>query len=171
MQRLKCLTVMCALLVLTGTTRADMYQFNVTLDGLQEVPPVATPGFGAATAIFDDVTGQMSISGTFQDLIGTTTNSHLHGYAPFGTSAGVVFGLSFTPGATSGTISGAGIIPAARIADTLNGLTYINIHSSFKAGGEIRGQLTDPVLIPEPTSLALLAIGGVVTLRRRRQAR
>lgn len=153
---------------ITSTANAALWQFDVNIDGLQEVPPVATPGFGTAQAIFNDVSGEMTITGTFSSLIGTSNNAHLHGYANPGINAGVVFGLTFDVGVTSGNISGNGIIPAGRIADTLNGLTYINIHSTFRPGGEIRGQLIDPVLVPEPATVTLFGLGAFAVLRRRR---
>jgi hypothetical protein len=76
----------------------------------------------------------------------------------------VVFGLNFTP-STSGTVSGSGTIPADRIDDVLAGLAYINIHSVGQySGGEIRGQ----IIVPEPTSMALLAVPALLLMRRRR---
>jgi hypothetical protein len=48
--------------------------------------------------------------------------------------------------------------------------TYLNVHSSFAPGGEIRGVL---VFVPEPLTLSLFGAGlvGAAALRRRRQSR
>ncbi len=160
-----------ALAGLCGLAQADLWQFNVSLDGLQEVPPNASPGSGTAIAMFDDVSGAMSINGSFSNFVGLSSNAHLHGFAPAGAPAGVLFGLSFTPGVTTGVFSGNGVISGAgNIANTLNGLTYINIHSQTFPGGEIRGQLVNPVQIPEPGSMAVLgglALASLVSRRRR----
>lgn len=164
---LKLVTLIGLICLLGNQARADFWMFTVTMDGTQEVPPNASPGTGTATAFFDDISGAMSISGSFAGLTANANNAHLHGYAPAGSNAGIVFGLSFTA-ATSGTISGNGVIPADRIADVLNGLTYINIHSSTFPGGEIRGQLTNPIRIPEPSCAALLvSLVATAALRRR----
>ena len=37
--------------------------------------------------------------------------------------------------------------------------SYLNIHSSFPGGGEIRGFLVQARAVPEPSSLALRALG------------
>lgn len=139
---------------------------NIPIDGLQEVPPVATTGTGLGMATLDDVSGAMSVSGSFSSLIAPASNAHIHCCAPPGMAAGVLFPLTFTP-ATSGTISGNAVLSAANVQNVLNGLTYINIHSSFRPGGEIRGQLLNPV--PEPATALLLAAGagGLFLLRRR----
>jgi hypothetical protein len=58
---------------------------------------------------------------------------------------------------------------AALFAGIASGRAYLNIHSSFAPGGEIRGFLTQ---VPEPATLGLL-LSGLVVLgvgsRRRRQ--
>jgi hypothetical protein len=154
-------------MVWVGSVNAAVLQADYFLDGLQEDPPVPTTGTGMGSATFDTSSGLLSVSGTFQDLIGTSNNAHVHGYAPLGDSAGVIFGISFTNGATSGSFSGSGTIPSDRIDDVLAGLTYVNIHSTFRPGGEIRGQMT--AWVPEPASVALLAMGvaGWFSIRRR----
>jgi hypothetical protein len=158
-----------AVLVFVDGAGATVHNVQVLLDGLQETPPVATPGTGFADVSFDDVTGQMVVSnGTFQNMIGTSSDAHVHGYAAAGAGpVGVVFGLTFQAGVSTGTFSGSGIIPGGNIDEVMNGLTYINIHSTFRPGGELRGQ----VIIPEPASgaLALVATGTLLLPRRRRE--
>jgi hypothetical protein len=51
------------------------------------------------------------------------------------------------------------------MADLINGLYYVNIHSSFAPGGEIRGQI---LLVPEPGTGALVALGIMGLAVRRR---
>jgi hypothetical protein len=160
--------VICAIalsLVALISARADaiIVNFTINLDGLQEVPPNASPGSGFGTATLDTVTGAMSLSGTFAGLVSPTVDAHLHGLAPVGSNAGVIFGLTFTFGATSGTFSGNGILTPAQITGALNGETYVNIHTQAFPGGEIRGQV-----VPEPSSIALIGLVAPLVLRRRR---
>jgi hypothetical protein len=63
-----------------------------------------------------------------------------------------------------GTASGA---EAALLTGLLDGRAYVNIHTSFAPGGEIRGFLQR---VPEPGTLGLLLFGmmGAVARRRRR---
>ena len=162
-------TVAIAMLCATTPVQAALWTYPaILLDGLQEVPPVATPATGLAQATLDDATGAMSITGSYSNLIANVTAAHLHAPAPPGVNAGVVLPLS-TTGGTSGTFSGNGILSAANVANVLNGLSYINVHTTFRPGGEIRGQLLNPV--PEPTTGLLLATGasGLLLLRRRRR--
>lgn len=151
------------ILALASSANATVHNLTASLDGLQETPPVATPGFGSATMTLDDVTNMFTLTGTFQDLIGTTNNAHVHGPAPIGTPAGVMFGITFDFGVTSGNFSFNGVISDAHEQAILDGLTYINIHTTFRPGGEIRGQI-----LPEPSSLAMLGLGLLgVSVRRR----
>ncbi|HRF74800.1 MAG TPA: CHRD domain-containing protein, partial [Accumulibacter sp.] len=55
--------------------------------------------------------------------------------------------------AHGGTTAGA---EAALFAGMSLGEAYVNIHTTFRPGGEIRGFLTQ---VPEPASLALLGLG------------
>ena len=153
-----------------GSARAATVYFDILLDGLQETPPIATPAFGDGTLTLDDATGDYTISGNFYDLLGVSNNAHIHGPAAIGAGpAGVVVGLTFDIGVSTGTYSGAGTFTALQMADLLDELYYVNIHSSVHGGGEIRGQiLVSP--IPEPSSALLVGLGlaAVAAAARRR---
>lgn len=163
------LLTLAALALLAAPAQAAIWQFNnIPIDGLQETPPNASPGSGLGQATLDDVTGAITISGSFSGLLSNVTAAHLHGPAAVGVPAGVIYGLTITP-ATSGVFSGNSVLPPAHVANVLNGLTYINIHTSLP-GGEIRGQLLNGV--PEPATLGLLGLAavGLVAARRRGRA-
>jgi hypothetical protein len=80
--------------------------------------------------------------------------------------AGVRVPIPHTDGLNADTLIGSATISDAFEAELLAGLWYINIHSTFRPGGEIRGQV-----IPEPGTLALAAFGLAALALRRRAAR
>ena len=162
--------VLGALLVLGACiqpAQAALVTFSATLDGAQS--GTASLGTGVGTATLDDVTGVMTINGTFTGLTGISSNAHVHGLAAPGVSAGILVPLTFTA-ASSGTFSGMGTLTAPNIAGAIAGQTYINIHSTVAGGGEIRGQLLVSA-VPEPSSAALLgmALSLPAFIRRRRR--
>ena len=163
---------------------AATYVFNVLLNGANESPPNASPGSGFGTFVFDDDLHTMLIEVDFEDLLGLTTAAHVHaptavagtgniGVAtelplftgfPTGVSAGTYshtfdmtlvssYNPAFIANFGGGTTAGA---EAALIQAAIDGKAYLNIHSTFAPGGEIRGFLA---LVPEPATWALMILG------------
>ncbi len=157
-----------ALSLLSSSANATVWFWDdVAIDGLQETPtPVVTPGFGTADVYYNDVTGLLSWNIAYSGLIGTPTVSHFHGPAPAGVGAGVRVDIAALSGGITSPMIGSTTISPAFGAELLDDKWYINIHSTFKPGGEIRGQLTNPT--PEPGSFAILAVAGLCLSRRRR---
>jgi hypothetical protein len=107
--------------------------------------------------------------GSYQDLLGNSSAISINGPAGYGTNAAVILVLTLaSPGTTSGTFSGNGTLSGANMTAMINTDTYINLRSNVYPSGEIRGQI---VLIPEPSSAALVALsslGGFLVLLRRK---
>jgi hypothetical protein len=110
----------------------------------------------------------------FTDMVGVFTDAHFHGPGPVmfpapNVSAGVIIpvGATHAPaGPGSGTLFGSVILSPADEGMLFDNAIYLNIHSTFAPGGEIRGQL---VVVPEPATAALILLGAVaLPLRRRR---
>lgn len=126
-----------------GTAGATVYEYCATIDGLQETPPVATPASGTGTFTIDTDANTLSYNITYSGLIGTETAAHIHGYCGPGVPCGVVHPLP-----AGNPKVGVWDYPEANEADILAGLTYVNIHTDFRPGGEIRGQILECPVTP-----------------------
>ena len=145
-------------LVIAGQADATIWNINQSISGTQEVPPVVTSGSGTVVGTYNDVTKQLSVTINFSSLTGTTSAGHYHGPALPGANAGVKIAFSNLPlGVTSGSFSPVHTLTTPQEAELLAGLWYINIHTSFRPGGEIRGQL-NPVA-PKSLDLTYLIEG------------
>lgn len=185
------------LISLATAAQATVTVYKGLLTGSQEVPAVASAGFGTAYVTIDDVANTMRVAVTFGGLTGLTTASHIHccalpGFAagvatqtpsftgfPLGVQAGLydrTFDLTLASTyragfitASGGTVSGA---MAALMTGLVDGKAYFNVHTAAFPGGEIRGQLA--ATAPEPATWALMISGfgltGVMLRRRRAHA-
>jgi hypothetical protein len=163
--------VISVLLTVSGWSQAATYSLFASLDGAQEVPPVATPGTGTGYVTYDDVSNLLNWNITFSDLLAGTTVAHFHGPAAPGVSASpiVTIPLGASLGMTSGTLLGSATITDTHEAQLLSDLWYINIHTSLHTGGEIRGQAQ---VVPIPAAVWLFGSGllGLAVLARRRKS-
>ena len=186
------------LCALACVSLAEPIVFIADLSGGAEEPPVTSTGFGSARVTIDAVAHTMRVEASFEDLVGTTTVAHIHvingpGDAnnsdtlgpiatqtpsffdfPTGVTEGVYdqtfdMTLASSYNATFVTNSGGtvALAEAALFTAIVEGRAYLNIHSTFVASGEIRGFLAP---VPEPGTMAALALGGLALLRRRRKS-
>ena len=114
--------------------------YTATLNGANERPnPVTTTGTGTATiTIFGR---ELKYNVTWNNLTQPATAGHIHGRADANNTAGVLQGFTNISG-TSGNSTGIVQTTFQTLEAIVDGLAYVNIHSSVNNGaGEIRGQL------------------------------
>jgi hypothetical protein len=187
---------LAAIAVGMAALSANATVYTANLSGAVEAPPNASPGTGTVTLDFDLAAHTLTIDVAFSGLLAGTTAAHVHccTAVPGTGTAGVATELptftGFPLGVTSGTYShtfdtslaatwnpnfismlGGGTIAGAEsvfMAGLDSGSAYLNLHTEYVPGGEIRGFLQP---VPEPATFALLALGAPVVLlaaRRRR---
>jgi len=151
--------------------QAAHYSASVTLNGASEVPSNASTATGSGGVSIDTNTNALTFHITYSGFATSETAAHIHGFAPPGMNASVLFPLP-----AGLTKDGVWNYTEPQEANILAGLTYMNIHSTAFPGGEIRGWI-NPVLVTDtpastPWSLFALAAsllaGAAFAVRRAR---
>lgn len=172
--RASTLAAAAALGIAAGISNAQILEYNFVINVAQEVPAPTIPmGFdpsGTGFVTLDLATNEITWDIEYQGLTGdiVAPGAHFHGPADFGATAGVRVFIAGGTGAPlpqppSGRLMGSAIITPEQAQDLQDGLWYVNIHTALNQSGEIRGQV-----IPAPATAALLGLGGLAALRRRR---
>ncbi len=135
--------------VTADLSQLGIFSSTATLNGVQEVPPTNSTATGTGTFVIDTNANTLSFNITFSGLLAPELFAHIHGPAPPGVTAPVLFPLP--PGNPK---IGVWNYPQANEADILAGNTYVNIHSGLFPNGEIRAQI-----IPTPNASMALVSG------------
>jgi hypothetical protein len=185
-------------LLVAGRLFASPITYDVIFSGPGESPPQASPGTGFAVVVIDTTANTLHIvSDVFSGLVGTSTASHIHcctalpGVGTAGVATQVPSFSGFPLGVTSGSysmifdmtqasswnpafVAANGGTPssaeATLAAGAAAGDAYLNIHSTFASGGEIRGFLV-PVPEPGTLSFAFASLAGMFLASKLRKRR
>ena len=184
-------------IVLIGATPAEAAKIYAgTLSGGAEVPHVATSGSGSAIATINNALSSLTLSVVFFGLTGRDKSATINCCSLPSANAPIAFNLTGFPlNVRAGSythifnllsnatytnpfrLANGGTAISARnalIAGLDNSRGYINIGTTNKLSGEIRGQLSPLQAVPEPMEWALLMIGSMasgVMLRRQSRGR
>jgi hypothetical protein len=144
-----------SVLLLGAPGESAAQNYAATLDGLQEVPPNPSPATGSGSFTLD-AAKMLHFNIVFSGLLAPETASHIHGPAPRGVNAGVIFPLPLG----SPKVGTVGPLTPVQEVDLNAGLLYVNIHSQLFPGGEIRGQIEQAVAVDGKTWGAIKALYG-----------
>jgi hypothetical protein len=121
---------------------SNKYNITGSANGAQEVPAVTTNGTATISSVYDADANTLGYTITWMNLTDVVNNMHFHGPADATVSAPVAIPITGWAAAKAGTISGTATLTETQEAELLSGKWYYNIHTPFKGGGEIRGNLT-----------------------------
>lgn len=155
--------------------RAEILEFKAEIDG--NCAGTGSPGTGTGTFTLDTDNGLFQYEIVFSGLTSTEEFAHIHG--PISPACG-----SFGGGAIVITLPlgspkvGAEILTTQQQQDLIDGLYYVNIHTTAFASGEISGVIFQDVPAPTVSEwglavlvLLLLTAGTTVLYRRHACAR
>jgi subtilisin family serine protease len=114
----------------------SLFTFHAELDGDQEVPPVPTSHTGEGTFTYDPSTMELTWEISHTIPLTDVTAAHIH-VGAFGENGPPVITLDHT----QNPMVGSETLAEAQVADLMNHLYYVNVHTSAYPAGEIRGQM------------------------------
>ncbi|MBI3443599.1 DUF4832 domain-containing protein [Candidatus Woesebacteria bacterium] len=126
-------------LIFKSTYTQSTLSYTISLSASQEVSPNSSTGTGNGTITLDTNSNILTFNISYTGLSSVETAAHIHGPAPYGVSAGILFTL---PSGSQKT--GTWNYPETLEQAILTGQTYVNIHSQNYSDGEIRGQIILP---------------------------
>jgi hypothetical protein len=135
----------------------DYQKLGIVMSGAKETPATASTAIGKMDVFYSKETRILTYTVSWSGLTDSVMLMHIHGLAPEGYAAGVVQNI-VTPSngiyaqktagkytfTKTGTITNNVLVDGVVIkeADLLNGMYYMNIHTTTYPNGEIRGQIT-----------------------------
>ncbi|MCC6906921.1 MAG: PQQ-dependent sugar dehydrogenase [Phycisphaerales bacterium] len=141
------MVVLCA----CAWSHAQVLNFNLTLDGSQEVPPVDTMATGLGTATLDLSNNLFSWNFSYENLSSGETAAHFH--APAALCQTAPPSITLPLGSPK---VGSQVVTSQQRDQIIQGLWYVNVHTSNHPGGEIRGQVEpEPISDPLPGPIPL----------------
>jgi hypothetical protein len=140
-------TVTCTFTNLRTAPTDTLFVFH--LSGDQEVPPAATTERGGCMGRFDSGASSLTIVCTHNVTLPTVM--HIHRGAA-GTTGAIAFDLGSPVSPVIATWSG---MTPADVADLLAGNLYVNIHTSGRPLGALRGQI-----LPRTVDVVSFALDG-----------
>lgn len=121
-----------------GSTHMTPMSLSATLNSGQEVPHPKGVGAGAAGKFTATLNGtKLTWKLTFSHLTGPATAAHIH-TGKKGVAGGVIVPLC---GPCKSPASGTATVTSAVVKELQAGTTYVNVHTTKNANGEIRGQV------------------------------
>ncbi|PYJ80630.1 MAG: hypothetical protein DME22_23775 [Verrucomicrobia bacterium] len=166
----KTIALLLTFVSLASAQAQGTLQFTVSLNGGNEVPPNSSPYTASGTLTLSGNTLNYSMGRNAWDFL--PTSAGIYGPATESQNASIIFDLGsyiLSPNPPTMSYIGAVTVTSQQINDLEGGLWYVNFNSSSFPNGEIRGQI---IPVPEPSALALLAVGGTLAaLLRRRKLR
>ncbi|MDP1621353.1 MAG: IPTL-CTERM sorting domain-containing protein [Bacteroidales bacterium] len=140
------LMIMALILLISSNIQATVYTLDLALSGQKEVPANPSTATGILIGTYNDATNVLNFSLMFNGLSAPVTAAHFHGPAAPGSNAGVQIPLvGFPTGVTSGTYTNTFTLTPEQESQLLCGMWYVNIHTAFFPGGEIRSQLKEGI--------------------------